>query len=125
MELAENEIKKIGRCTEKQLQQAALRVGSELIHKQELECELYLAAGRAASQYVDHKPTDEKAADQAKIYFEKTVELSKAGNTKKIKNNNIKYDFFDDNFICYFDFKKYKFISYWLIKFKLINKVLI
>ena len=59
-----------------------------MIHKQELECELYLAAGRAASQYVDHKPTDEKAAEQAKIYFEKTVELSKAGNTKKIKNNN-------------------------------------
>jgi len=86
-ELADEEIKRINRCTAKQLQQAALRVGHDLIHKQALEYELCLAAGKTASQYVDHNPSDEKAADQARIYFEKSVELSKAG-IKKIKSTS-------------------------------------
>lgn len=89
IEFAEDEIKRIGRCTEKQLQQAALRVGSDLIHKQELECELCLAAGRAASQFVDTKPSDEQAADQAKSYFNRTVTLAIAG-IKKLKQERHK-----------------------------------
>jgi len=80
--LAEDEICRIERCTEKQLQQAALKAGSPLVHKQELMCELYLAAGNAALNYFARDNEDEGAFEKAEKYFDRVHTVIQAGQRK-------------------------------------------
>jgi len=80
--MAEDEINRIERCTEKQLQQSALKVGRPLVHKTELICELCLAAGNSALTHFASNTDDEKAFVEAEKYFNRAYNVKQACSRK-------------------------------------------
>ena len=73
--IAEREIQRIERCTEKQLQQAAIRAGSPLVSKNVLIGELCLQIGAICSRSFGENRS-EKAYKKAEYFFQKTFNLS-------------------------------------------------
>lgn len=78
LQIADDEINRIERCTEKQLQQAAEKEGSLLRHKSELICELCLAAGNAALTHYATDTEDIAAFTQSEKYYLRAYNINQA-----------------------------------------------
>ena len=92
LKIAENEVNRIERCTEKQLQQAAIRAGSPLVSKNVLIGELCLQIGAFCLRKFQSSTDDENIFKKAESNFIKVYNLtSKAKSKNDKRKENLEY----------------------------------
>ena len=77
VKIVDYEINRIGKCTEKQLQQSAVKSGNHVVTKTELICELALHAGRACMRHFQEFESDD-SFNKASEYFKMVYNMTKS-----------------------------------------------